>query len=98
MPQTRHNLCVRLVVLSLLLPLWHPTQQFYDWKGLRQCACHLVREKLNRQWSLHLILPSRMTANETTVHVPDGGSEEISRNNVQRQENSWAQMVEQIDR
>ncbi len=39
-----------------------------------------------------------MTTNETTVHVPHVGFEEMSGSNAQRQENKSVQMVEQKDR
>src|SRR6266404_5632431 len=88
MSQTRRHLCAQSEGLSQSLLSWRPTQRLYDLyqlyhrKGLRRCARHPVREQLNGQWCLRLKLPTRMTANETTVHVPDGGSEEMSRNNL----------------
>src|SRR6266702_71329 len=82
--------------LSLLS--WRSTHELFDRPSLRRCAGHLVRVQWKGLHPQRLKSPSPMMANETIAHVPCPGFEEMSSNNVQRQENESAQMVEQKDR
>src|SRR6266702_5298736 len=83
--------------LPLSLPSWRSIYELFDRKSLRRCAGHPVRVQWKRPDQL-LKSPSPMMANETTAHVPRVRFEEMGWNNVQRQENVTAQMVEQKDR
>src|SRR6266702_3267713 len=77
---------------------WRSTHEWFDRPSLRRCAGHLVRVQWNRHCPHRLRSPSPMMASETIAHVPSVAFEEMSLNNVQRQENESAQMVEQKDR
>src|SRR6266702_1820753 len=98
MPQTIPDACVQQTGLPLFLRLWRSTHELFHRKSLRRCAGHLVRVQWNRPCPQRLKSPSPMMANETIAHVPRVTFEETSWNNVQRQENELAQMVEQKDR
>src|SRR6266702_5823499 len=80
------------------LPSRRPTHELFDLSSLRRCAGHLVRVPWKGPRPRHLKSPSPMTANETIAHVPRVVFEKMSWNNVQRQGNEWAQMVERKDR
>src|SRR6266702_1040219 len=77
---------------------WRSTHEFFHRKSLRRCAGHPVRVQWKRPHLQRLKSPSPMMANETVAHVPRVTFEKMSWNNVQRQENCSAQMVEQKDR
>src|SRR6266702_2264351 len=84
--------------LSLSLPSWRSTHELFDRLSLRLCAGHLVRMQRNRLCPQRLKQPTPMMANEIIAHVPRVRFEEMNWNNVQRQGNESAQMVEQKDR
>src|SRR6266702_2597407 len=84
--------------LPLSLPSWRSTHELFHRSSLRRCAGHPVRVQWTRPDPRRLESPSPMMANETIAHVPRVRYEEMSWNNVQRQENQSAQMVEQKDR
>src|SRR6266571_1978991 len=84
--------------LPLSLPSWRSTHELFHRTSLRRCADLLVRVQWKGPHPQQLISPSPMMANETIAHVPCVEFEEMSSNNVQRQENESAQMVEQKDR
>src|SRR6266702_4535355 len=83
--------------LPLSLPWWRSTHELFHPSSLRRCAGHPVRVQWKGPHPQRLKSPSPMTANETIAHVPRVTFEEMSWNNVQRQENQSAQMVEQKD-
>src|SRR6266702_2397796 len=84
--------------LPLSLPSWRSRHELFHRKSLRRCAGHLVRGQWNGLCPRRLKSPSPMMANEIIAHVPRVRFEEMSWNNVQRQENESAQMVGQKDR
>src|SRR6266702_4024808 len=84
--------------LPLSLLSWRSIHELFHRKILIRCAGHPVRVQWKGPYPQRLKSPSPMMANETTARVPRVAFEEMSRNNVQRQENQSAQMVEQIDR
>src|SRR6266702_3935232 len=84
--------------LPLSLPWWRSTYELFHLPSLRRCAGHPVRVQWKGPHPQRLKSPSPKMANETIAHVPHIIFEEISSNNVQRQENESAQMVEQKDR
>src|SRR6266702_4365189 len=84
--------------LPLPLPSWRYTHELFDRSSLRRCAGHLVTVRWNGPCPQRLKLPFPMMANEPIAHDPRVRFEEMSWNNVQRQENESAQMVEQRDR
>src|SRR6266702_4488219 len=84
--------------LLLSLPSWRSTHESFDRTSLRRCVGHLVRVQWKGPSPRHLKSPSPMMTNQTNAHVPRAGFEEMSWNNVQRQENESAQMVEQKGR
>src|SRR6266702_1301022 len=84
--------------LPLFLPLRRSTLELIDRPSPRRCAGHLARVPQKGPHPQRLKSPSPMAANEIISHVPRVGFEEMSWNNVQRQWNEPAQMVEQKDR
>src|SRR6266702_1241568 len=95
---TRLNPCIQEMGLPPCLPSWCSTHELFDRTSLRRSAGHPARMQWNRPDFQHLKSPSPMMANETIVHVPPAGYEEMSWNNAQKQGSSLAQMVEQKDR
>ena len=85
---------------AAVFPSWrgHSTHEMFDHLNLRQCAGHLARMQQRRQLPRNLKLSSLMMASETIVHVPHVGFGEMRWNNVRRQANKSAQMVERKDR
>src|SRR6266702_1664692 len=84
-----------------LLPFllsWRSTHELFDRANLRRSAGQLVRVQWKGPCPRHLESPSPMMANQTIARVPRVGFEEMSWNNVQRQENESEQMVKQKDR
>src|SRR6266702_2214384 len=84
--------------LLLSLPSWRSRHELFDRKSLRRCAGHLVRVQRNRHCPQRLRSPTPMMANQTIARVQRVTFQEMNSNNVQRQENQSAQMVEQKDR
>src|SRR6266702_5293153 len=82
--------------LSLLS--WRSTHELFDRPSLRRCAGHPVRVQWKGPDPQRLKSPSPMMANVTIAHVPRVTFEKMNWNNVQRQENQSAQMVEQKHR
>src|SRR6266702_770377 len=98
MLQTKLKACVQQMDLPQSLPSWRSTHELFHQKSLRRCAGHLVRVQWNGPCPRHLKSPSPTMASETIAHVPRVGFEEMSWNNVRRQENESVQMVGQKDR
>src|SRR6266702_119945 len=84
--------------LPLSPPSRRSTHELFHRPSLRRCAGHPMRVQWKGLYPQRLKLPSPMMANETIAHVPRVTFEEMSQNNVQRQENESAQMVEQKGR
>src|SRR6266702_894079 len=82
--------------LSLLS--WRSTHGLFHRTSLRRCAGHLVRVQWKGPLPQRFESPSLTMASEAIARVPRVGFEEMSPNNVQRQEIESAQMVEQKDR
>src|SRR6266702_2407668 len=80
--------------LPMSLPSRRATHELFDPPSLRRCAGHLVRVQRKGHRPQRLKSPTLMMANKTIAHVPRVRFEEMNWNNVQRQENQSAQMVE----
>src|SRR6266702_8581049 len=81
--------------LPLSLLSWRSIHEVFHRKSLIRCAGHPVRVQWKGPHPQRLKSPSPMMANETIAHVPRAKFEEMSWNNVQRQENESVQMVGQ---
>src|SRR6266702_1023579 len=83
--------------LPLSLLSWRSTHQLFHRKSLRRCVVHLARMQWNESSSCRLKSLTPMMASEIIAHVPPVTFDQMSSNNVQKQENQSAQTVVQKD-
>src|SRR6266702_4119536 len=76
---------------------WRSTHQLFHRKSLRRSAVHLARIQWKKSCSCRLKSLTPMMANEIIAHVPRVTFDQMSSNNVQKQQNQSAQTVVQKD-
>src|SRR6266702_1660489 len=83
--------------LPLSLLSWRSTHELFHRKSLRRSAVHLARIQWNKSCSRRLKSLTPMMPSEIIAHVPRVTFDQMSSNNVQKQENQSAQTVVQKD-